>query len=106
MRATFAASNLASGRIRHRDLVPQAFRFVDFLIAAGQRYWQILPLGPTGFGDSPYQCFSAFAGNNLIISPENLVEDGLITAEISTAIPNFPNTRSISEPFKIGKTIC
>ena len=60
------------------DLGDEAFRFVDFLAASGQTYWQILPLGPTGYGDSPYQCFSAFAGNTLMISPEKLIEDGLI----------------------------
>lgn len=61
------------------DFGPEAFKFVDFLREAGQTYWQILPLGPTGFGDSPYQCFSAFAGNTLLISPEKLVNDGLLT---------------------------
>jgi 4-alpha-glucanotransferase len=60
------------------DLGPAAYRFIDFLEAAGQSLWQILPLGPTGFGDSPYQCFSAFAGNPLLISPEQLVADGLL----------------------------
>lgn len=57
----------------------EAFAFIDFLKEAGQGYWQILPLGPTGFGDSPYQSFSAFAGNPYFISPEVLVEDGLLT---------------------------
>lgn len=71
------------------DLGPEAFRFVDFLVEAGQRYWQILPLGPTGFGDSPYQCFSAFAGNNLLISPEKLVEDGLVSAADIADHPEF-----------------
>jgi 4-alpha-glucanotransferase len=60
------------------DLGPAAHRFVEFLEGAGQRLWQVLPLGPTGYGDSPYQCFSAFAGNPLLISPESLVEDGLL----------------------------
>lgn len=49
------------------DLGPDAFRFLDFLAAAGFKHWQMLPLGPTGYGDSPYQCFSAFAGNPLLI---------------------------------------
>ena len=49
------------------------------LASAGQRLWQVLPLGPTGYGDSPYQCFSAFAGNPLLISLERLIEDGLLT---------------------------
>ncbi len=60
------------------DLGPNAYRFVDFLAAAGQRIWQILPLGPTAFGDSPYSCYSAFAGNPLLISPRILVRDGLL----------------------------
>ena len=58
-----------------------ALRFVDFLEAAGQKYWQILPLGPTGYGDSPYQCFSAFAGNPYYIDLEVLVSDGLLTEQ-------------------------
>lgn len=73
------------------DLGPQAFKFIDFLAETGQAYWQILPLGPTGYGDSPYQCFSAFAGNTLLISPEKLVEDELLTADQIAAKPEFPN---------------
>ncbi len=61
------------------DLGPDAYRFVDFLAAAGQRIWQILPLGPTTRGDSPYSCYSAFAGNPLLISPRLLVRDGLLS---------------------------
>ena len=57
----------------------EAYEFVDFLKSAGQGYWQILPVGPTGFGDSPYQPFSAFAGNPYFISPEKLIEEGLLT---------------------------
>ncbi|MEO8573545.1 MAG: 4-alpha-glucanotransferase [Pyrinomonadaceae bacterium] len=63
------------------DLGPQAFKFVDFLAEAKQMYWQILPLGPTGWGDSPYASFSAFAGNTLLISPERLTEDGLLEVD-------------------------
>jgi 4-alpha-glucanotransferase len=61
------------------DLGDEAYKFVDFLSDAKQTYWQILPLGPTGYGDSPYQCFSAFAGNTNLISPEKIVEDGFLT---------------------------
>lgn len=57
----------------------EAYAFVDFLEKAGQRYWQVLPFGPTGFGDSPYQPFSAFAGNPYFISLEGLIEEGLLT---------------------------
>lgn len=59
----------------------EAYRFVDQLKEAGQRYWQVLPVGPTSFGDSPYQSFSAFAGNPYFIDLECLVEQGLITEE-------------------------
>lgn len=55
--------------------------FIDFLVEAKQKLWQIFPLGPTGFGDSPYQCFSAFAGNPYLIDLENLVEIGLLSYE-------------------------
>lgn len=58
-----------------------AYRFVDFLKAAGQSFWQILPLGPTGCGDSPYQSFSVFAGNPYFISLEAFIKDGILTAE-------------------------
>lgn len=59
-----------------------AYQFVDFLFESGQKYWQILPLGSTGYGDSPYQSFSSFAGNPYFISLENLIEEGLIDREI------------------------
>ena len=57
----------------------EAYEFIDFLHESGQGYWQILPLGPTGYGNSPYQPFSAFAGNPYFISPETLIEEGLLT---------------------------
>lgn len=60
------------------DLGPEAYAFADFLVASGQSLWQVLPLGPTGYGDSPYACYSAFAGNTLLISPEKLIEDKLL----------------------------
>ena len=63
------------------DLGAEAYKFIDFLQDAGQTIWQIFPLGPTGYGDSPYQCFSAFAGSSLIISPEILKLEGLLTDE-------------------------
>lgn len=59
----------------------EAYDFVDFLKEAGQKYWQILPLGPTGYGDSPYQSFSTFAGNPYFIDVEEFVEKGWITSE-------------------------
>ena len=57
----------------------EAYDFVDFLAAGGQSLWQILPLGPTGYGDSPYQAFSAFAGNPYFISLDKLIEEGVLT---------------------------
>ena len=61
------------------DLGPEAYHFVDRLFEAGQTIWQMLPLGPTAKGNSPYSLYSAFAGNPLLISPELLVEDGLLS---------------------------
>ena len=58
-----------------------AYAFVDFLVAAGQSCWQILPLSPTGYGDSPYQSFSTFAGNPYLIDLDNLIEEGLLRTE-------------------------
>ena len=81
------------GKFGIGDLGPEAYSFVDFLHESGQTYWQILPLGPTGYGDSPYQSFSAFAGNTLLISPEALVEDGLVSAAQIDDRPEFPNER-------------
>jgi 4-alpha-glucanotransferase len=73
----------ASGILLHPTSLPgpfgigefndHAYRFIEFLAETGQKVWQVLPLGPTGYGDSPYQCFSAFAGNPLLISPDHLV---------------------------------
>ena len=60
-------------------LSKEAYEFVDFLKKAGQSYWQILPLGPTGYGDSPYQSFSTFAGNPYFIDLEELIQDGYLT---------------------------
>lgn len=59
----------------------EAFRFIDFLKASGQTYWQILPVGPTGYGDSPYQAFSTFAGNPYFIDLQKLIDQGLLTKE-------------------------
>ena len=59
----------------------ESYEFVDFLKKANQKLWQILPLGPTGYGDSPYQSFSTFAGNPYFIDLEELIEKGLLTKE-------------------------
>ena len=61
------------------DLGNSAYAFIDFLVASNQKLWQVLPLGPTGYGDSPYQAFSSFAGQPLIISPDGLIAMGLLS---------------------------
>ncbi len=63
------------------DFGKSTIDFLDFLEKSKQKYWQILPLGPTSFGDSPYQCFSTFAGNTLLISPDILLEEDFISKE-------------------------
>ena len=75
------------------DLGPDAFAFIDFLADSGQSIWQVLPLGPTGYGDSPYQCFSAFAGNPLLISPTKLIEYGLLSDHDLNSELRFRPTR-------------
>lgn len=74
------------------DLGSAAYGWVEALVRAGQKWWQILPLGPTGYGDSPYQCFSAFAGNPNLISPDALVQEGLLHRD-DLAGRNFPAER-------------
>ncbi len=88
--APFPANYRAAGVLLHvtslpspygiGDLGPSAMAWVDRLAAAGQSWWQVLPLGPTGFGHSPYQALSSFAANPMVISPDRLIEDGLLTA--------------------------
>lgn len=73
------------------DLGPGANRWIAWLARAGCRLWQMLPLGPTGFGDSPYQSFSAFAGNPLLISPDLLIDDGLLHPDDLAGLPAFPD---------------
>jgi 4-alpha-glucanotransferase len=81
------------GRFGVGDLGGEAYRFVDWLAAAGQSFWQIMPLGPTGYGDSPYSAFSAFAGNTNLVSPEKLVESGLLADADIEAPPDLPAAR-------------
>ena len=75
------------------DIGPVAYRWLDWLAGSGCTYWQMLPLGPTGYGDSPYFCFSAFAGNPYLVSPELLVSDGLLTRSDLASRPEFPRDR-------------
>ncbi|QVL31527.1 4-alpha-glucanotransferase [Telmatocola sphagniphila] len=81
------------------DLGPAAYIWVEALAKANQRFWQILPLGPTGYGDSPYQCFSAFAGNANLISPELLEREELLRAE-DISPPQF-----LTERIEYGRVI-
>ena len=72
------------------DFGASAYEFADFLSDAGQQLWQVLPLNPTGYGDSPYQCFSAFAGNPVLLSLERLQDQGVLRAADLAEAPRFP----------------
>src|ERR1700691_3387627 len=72
------------------DFGPEAYRFADFLRSAGQKFWQVLPLNPTGYADSPFQCFSASAGNPLLISLDRLANEGLLNSNDLRGSPVFP----------------
>ena len=72
------------------DMGIEAYRFIDFLVESDQQYWQVLPLGPTGYGNSPYSCYSAMAGNPLLINPEMLRDDQLLADEDFANLPEFP----------------
>lgn len=75
------------------DLGPEAYQWLDFLKAAKVAWWQVLPLGPTGYGDSPYQSYSSFAGNPNLVSPQLLYEEGLIDQEHLDKKPAFSANR-------------
>ncbi len=75
------------------DLGPFAYRFIDYLAETGSKLWQVLPLGPTSYGDSPYQCFSAFAGNPYMVSPDFLMQEGLLTSEDLSDMPYWEPNR-------------
>lgn len=81
------------GRYGIGDLGAGAYRFVDWLEAQGQSIWQLLPLGPTSYGDSPYQTLSVFAGNSNVVSLDRLVEDGLLELGDLADAPPFPKDR-------------
>ena len=78
------------GRYGIGDLGPEAHAFVDFLAETGQTWWQILPLGPVGYGGSPYQSPSSFAGNPLLISLDRLADRGWLDARELAAVPDLP----------------
>ncbi|CAG0961667.1 partial 4-alpha-glucanotransferase, partial [Anaerolineae bacterium] len=92
------------GRHGIGDLGEAAYIFIDFLVASKQSIWQVLPLGPTGYGDSPYQCFSAFAGNPMLINLDRLVEEGLLTANDVVPDPTFSYERVNFGPVIAYKT--
>ncbi len=80
------------GRYGIGDLGDWAYHFVDWLVSAKQSVWQMLPLGPTGYGDSPYQTHSAFAGNAMLIDLDQLVQDGWLSPDDLSSAPIFPDT--------------
>jgi len=84
------------------DLGPQSYRYIDWLASTGCKLWQTLPLGPTGYGDSPYQCFSAFAGNPYLLSPDEMLADGLLTQEDLDGIKDLSAARDPSARFRIN----
>src|SRR5215472_2815204 len=87
------------------DLGAAAHAFVDFLSEAGQSLWQVLPLGPTGFGDSPYQCFSAFAGNPMLVSAERLHAQGLLDADTLSRLPKRGGAADLGAAFEATRAI-
>ena len=101
----------ASGILLHPTSLPetpgigtigkQAYKFVDWLSSAGQTLWQILPIGPTGYGDSPYASFSTFAGNPLMIDLDDLVERGW--AEAASIVP--PEYIKTDGPIQYGSVV-
>jgi 4-alpha-glucanotransferase len=76
------------------ELGPEAHAFVDFLAETGQAWWQILPVGPTGYGNSPYQSHSSFAGNALLIDPRDLIKRGWLDAGTCSGTADFPVDRA------------
>src|SRR5580693_8703547 len=81
------------GRFGIGDFGPESYRFADFLQEAKQKLWHVLPLGPTGPQNSPYQSRSAFAGNPLLISPDKLVEEGYLERRDVLLTPRLSATR-------------
>lgn len=78
------------GRFGIGEIGPEALRWLETLSSMGQRLWQTLPLGPTGYGNSPYQSLSSFAGNPMLISFESLAMDGVLLPQDLVMIPSFP----------------
>ncbi|KYC44176.1 4-alpha-glucanotransferase [Scytonema hofmannii PCC 7110] len=81
------------GRFGIGDLGLEAYQFIDFLRDSCQQFWQVLPLGPTGYGNSPYACYSALAGNPFLVSLEKMVEQGLLVEEDFAHLPGFERSK-------------
>src|SRR5260221_14756272 len=79
------------GRYGIGDLGDELIAFLDWAASAGMRTWQVLPLNPPGYGNSPYGCLSSFGGNPMLISPQRLLQNGLISHEAIAAVPQFPD---------------
>ncbi|HEU5349325.1 MAG TPA: 4-alpha-glucanotransferase [Ktedonobacterales bacterium] len=93
------------GRFAVGDLGPGTNAFLDFLAASRQQIWQVLPLGPTGYGDSPYALLSAFAGNPLLISPELLLDEHLLAPDDLADAPTFDPAKvdyGVAIPWKMA----
>ena len=93
------------GRFGIGDLGPSSDQFIDALVETGQTWWQMLPLGPTGYGNSPYQSQSSHAGNPLLISPERLVEDGWLKPADLEDYPELPDGQVDFDAVRDAKTI-
>src|SRR5207253_5440912 len=99
----FSLSERASGVLLHPTSLPGAYgcgdlgleahEFAAWLRGAGQRWWQMLPVGPIGYGNSPYSAHSAFAGDPLLVSPDRMVEEGLLRRDALVDVPRFPADR-------------
>src|SRR5215831_3345306 len=87
------------------DLGAAAYAFVDFLAQAGQSLWQVLPLGPTAFGDSPYQCYSAFAGNTMLVSAGRLHEQGLLDRDTLARLPKRSGASDFGAAYEATRAI-
>ena len=83
-----------------------AYEFVDFLKQSGAKLWQVLPLGPTGFGDSPYQSFSAFAGNPYFIDLDMLIAEGLLTEKDLQNLKYNDETVDYESIYNTVLTVC
>jgi 4-alpha-glucanotransferase len=81
------------GKFGIGDIGNEAFKFIDFLVETGHRYWQILPLGPTSYSNSPYTSLSAFAGNPNLISIELLLDEGFLEEKDLSELPSFTNDK-------------